>query len=154
MKKICLFAALLCLTSNINAGLKKGQSESKEEQPKEKLSLDQVKQCSAADGTVIIENVLRLEAGNIASFLLPNGKNVVGKVTKHNVVEDKQVQIVGLFLNEPESGFGFVFDTTRGVVGGTLVFKKTKEVYRLRFNEMKAKFYLFKDIYKEETDGI
>lgn len=149
MKKICLFAALLCLNSN--AGIKK---ESKEEQPKEKISLDQVKQGSAADGTVILDNVLRLEAGNVISFLLPNKKAVIGRVTKSTVVEDKQIQIVGIFLNEEEAGFGFVFDTTRGVVGGTLYFKKSKEVYRLRYNEMTSKFYFAKDFFKDETEGM
>lgn len=149
MKKICLFAALLCLNSN--AGIKK---ESKEEQPKEKISLDQVKQGSAADGTVILDNVLRLEAGNVISFLLPNKKAVIGRVTKSTVVEDKQIQIVGIFLNEEEAGFGFVFDTTRGVVGGTLYFKKLKEVYRLRYNEMTSKFYFIRDIFKDETEGM
>lgn len=149
MKKICLFAALLCLNSN--AGIKK---ESKEEQPKEKLSLDQVKQGSAADGTVIIDNVLRLEAGNVISFILPNKKAIIGRVTKSTIVEDKQIQIVGIFLNEQEAGFGFVFDTTRGVVGGTLYFKKSKEVYRLRYNEMTSKFYFMRDIFKDENEGM
>ncbi len=149
MKKICLFAALLCLNSN--AGIKK---ESKEEQPKEKLSLDQVKQGCAADGTVIIDNVLRLEAGNVISFILPNKKAVIGRVTKSTIVEDKQIQIVGIFLNEQEAGFGFVFDTTRGVVGGTLYFKKSKEVYRLRYNEMTSKFYFMRDIFKDENEGM
>ena len=149
MKKICLFAALLCLNSN--AGIKK---ESKEEQPKEKLSLDQVKQGCAADGTVIIDNVLRLEAGNVISFILPNKKAVIGRVTKSTIVEDKQIQIVGIFLNEQEAGFGFVFDTTRGVVGGTLYFKKSKEVYRLRYNEMTSKFYFRRDIFKDENEGM
>ncbi len=148
MKKICLFAALLCLNSN--AGIKK---ESKEE-PKEKLSLDQVKQGCAADGTVIIDNVLRLEAGNVISFILPNKKAVIGRVTKSTIVEDKQIQIVGIFLNEQEAGFGFVFDTTRGVVGGTLYFKQLKEVYRLRYNEMTSKFYFTRDIFKDETEGM
>lgn len=149
MKKICLFAALLCLNSN--AGIKK---ESKDEQPKEKLSLDQVKQGCAADGTVIINNVLRLEAGNVISFILPNKKAVIGRVTKSTIVEDKQIQIVGIFLNEQEAGFGFVFDTTRGVVGGTLYFRQSKEVYRLRFNEMTSKFYFMRDIFKDENEGM
>lgn len=152
MKKICLFAALLCLNSN--AGIKKDSKEGKDEQPKEKLSLDQVKQGSAADGTVIIDNVLRLEAGNVISFILPNKKAVIGRVTKSTIVEDKQIQIVGIFLNEQEAGFGFVFDTTRGVVGGTLYFKKSKEVYRLRFNEMTSKFYFMRDIFKDENEGM
>jgi len=152
MKKICLFAALLCLNSN--AGIKKDSKEGKDDQPKEKLSLDQVKQGSAADGTVIIDNVLRLEAGNVISFILPNKKAVIGRVTKSTIVEDKQIQIVGIFLNEQEAGFGFVFDTTRGVVGGTLFFKKSKEVYRLRFNEMTSKFYFMRDIFKDENEGM
>ena len=152
MKKICLFAALLCLNSN--AGIKKDSKEGKDDQPKEKLSLDQVKQGSAADGTVIIDNVLRLEAGNVISFILPNKKAVIGRVTKSTIVEDKQIQIVGIFLNEQEAGFGFIFDTTRGVVGGTLYFKKSKEVYRLRFNEMTSKFYFMRDIFKDENEGM
>lgn len=152
MKKICLFAALLCLNSN--AGIKKDSKEGKDDQPKEKLSLDQVKQGSAADGTVIIDNVLRLEAGNVISFILPNKKAVIGRVTKSTIVEDKQIQIVGIFLNEQEAGFGFVFDTTRGVVGGTLYFKKSKEVYRLRYNEMTSKFYFMRDIFKDENEGM
>lgn len=152
MKKICLFAALLCLNSN--AGIKKDSKEGKDDQPKEKLSLDQVKQGCAADGTVIIDNVLRLEAGNVISFILPNKKAVIGRVTKSTIVEDKQIQVVGIFLNEQEAGFGFVFDTTRGVVGGTLYFKKSKEVYRLRFNEMTSKFYFMRDIFKDENEGM
>ena len=152
MKKICLFAALLCLNSN--AGIKKDSKEGKDDQPKEKLSLDQVKQGCAADGTVIIDNVLRLEAGNVISFILPNKKAVIGRVTKSTIVEDKQIQIVGIFLNEQEAGFGFVFDTTRGVVGGTLYFKKSKEVYRLRYNEMTSKFYFMRDIFKDENEGM
>lgn len=151
MKKICLFAALLCLNSN--AGIKKESKESKDEQPKEKLSLDQVKQGSAADGTVIIDNVLRLDAGDVVSFILPNKKAMIGRVTKSTYVEDKQIHIVGIFLNEEDAGFGFVFDTTKGVVGGTLFFKKLKEIYRLRYNEKTSKFYFLKDIFKEDEEN-
>lgn len=149
MKTVPLFAALVCLTCHSFAGIKKSNKET--EEPKEKLSLNQVKPGSAADGTIIIDIVGRAQAGDLISFILPNKKTVIGKVTKVSIIEDRRIHVIGIFLNEEDAGFGFVFDKS-GMVGGTLVFKKTKEIYRMRFNDMTNKFYFLQDVYKEDED--
>lgn len=130
------------------AGIKKGK-DSQESPIQEKLSIDQLKQGSTADGSVIIDVVGRLQAGDLVTFVLPNLKRVLGKVTKTTIIEDRRIHIVGLFLGEEGAGFGFVFDRS-GQVGGTLLFKNTKEIYRLRYNEEKRTFFLMKDIYRED----
>ena len=148
MKQVPLFAALLCLTYQSIAGIKKTNKEA--EEPKEKLSLDQVRPGSAADGTIIIDVVGKSKTGDLISFILPDKRTVIGRVTKVTLIEDRRINIVGVFLNEEDAGFGFVLDKS-GMVGGTLLFKKTKEVYRMRFNEMTSKFYLIHDTYQEEN---
>lgn len=148
MKTVPLFAALLCLTCQTIAGIKKTNKEA--EEPKEKLSLDQVRPGSAADGTIIIDVVGKSKTGDLISFILPDKRTVIGRVTKVTIIEDRRIHVVGVFLNEEDAGFGFVFDKS-GMVGGTLLFKKTNEVYRMRFNEMTSKFYLIHDTYQEEN---
>lgn len=134
-------------TTSLVAGIKKSNSETNTT-----LTLDTLKIGSIENGNVLIENIAKLQAGNIVSFVIPNGKKVTGRVTK-SVINNEQIRIVGIFINEKEAGFGFVFNID-GSVGGTLVFRDTKELYRLRFNEKTSTFYFLKDIYKNDEEDI
>jgi len=69
----------------------------KAEEPKEKLSLDQVRPGSAADGTIIIDVVGKSKTGDLISFILPDKRTVTGRVTKVTIIEDRRIHIVGVF---------------------------------------------------------
>ena len=150
MKNVPLFAALLCLTCQAIAGIKKTNKEA--EVPKEKLSLDQVKQGSAADGTINIDVVGRLQAGDLVSFILPDGKTALGKVTKFNLIDNQTIHLIGVFIGLQDAGFGFVFDIA-GTVEGALLFESTEEVYRLRFNPNTSKFNFVKDLFNKKKQS-
>ena len=146
MKQVPLFAALLCLTSQTNAGIKKINVVG------EKLSIDQVKQGSAADGTVNIDVVGRLQAGDLVSFILPTGKLALGKVTKASLVDNQKIHLIGVFIEPANAGFGFNFDIN-GTVEGALLFESSDEVYRLRFNPNNSKFNFIKDPFSKKKQS-
>ncbi len=141
-------AAFLILLEPISAGIKQKIKDVEVDKQSKSLSLDQVKICCSIEGDVLIDVILKLEPGNLASFTLPNKKIILGEVTKVTAAEDK-VTIIGKLFGEDKAGFGFIFEK-EGTVGGSLIFQKSKEIFRLRFNENKNTFYLKQSEYTEE----
>jgi hypothetical protein len=150
MHKYILTAAtaLLYLAEPVAAGIKQKTKDIELDKQSKSLSLDQVKICSAINGDVLVDVILKLEPGNLVSFTLPNNRIIIGEVTRVTAAEDK-VTAIGRLFGEERAGFGFVFEK-EGTIGGSLIFQKSKEIFRLRFNESKNTFYLKQFEYTEE----
>jgi hypothetical protein len=137
----------IAITLPVHSGFKQNkESIELKSSPEEKLGLSQIKSGSAADKSLNIEVVGRLQAGDLVTFILPDGNKVTGKVTRHDIINNTRINIVGIFLKENEAGFGFSFNK-EGYIDGALLFKDKNIIYRMRFNENSQKFFLLKEIY-------
>jgi hypothetical protein len=134
-----VLASILLSLAPLYAGVKK-----REKPESVNLSLgDNIKQGTDNLGNINLELIAKLKVGDLISFKLPT-KEVIGKVTRIEFIEDELLKIIGIFEKEEDAGFGFYFNAKEGKVGGTLSFENGILQYKLRFNEQKQFFYLEK----------
>ena len=134
-----VLASILLSLAPLYAGVKK-----REKPESVNLSLgDNIKQGTDNLGNINLELIAKLKVGDLTSFKLPT-KEVIGKVTRIEFIEDELLKIIGIFEKEEDAGFGFYFNAKEGKVGGTLSFENGIIQYKLRFNEQKQFFYLEK----------
>jgi hypothetical protein len=134
-----VLASILLSLAPLYAGVKK-----REKPESVNLSLgDNIKQGTDNLGNINLELIAKLKVGDLISFKLPT-KEVIGKVTRIEFIEDELLKIIGIFEKEEDAGFGFYFNAKEGKVGGTLSFENGIIQYKLRFNEQKQFFYLEK----------
>jgi hypothetical protein len=134
-----ILASILLFFTPLQAGVKK-----REKTESVNLSLnDTIKQGTDKLGNINLELIAKLKVGDLISFKLPT-KEVVGKVTRIDFIEDELLKIIGIFEKEEDAGFGFYFSAKEGKVGGTLSFDNGSLQYKLRYNAEKQFFYLEK----------
>jgi hypothetical protein len=135
-----IFCALGILTSSIYAGIVK--------EPFTTLSIDDIKQGSAIDGSLNFSVILKLNVGDRIEFILQTGKKILCIVKDITILEtEKQIKIFGDTLNVEDGGFGFIF-TNKGDIAGAIVLRKEKLTYVVKPNPIKSG-YIFSHEYQQ-----